>query len=371
MPDITSIKAAIIRAGTASLKTEAVSIPLASYNSPELYGIEVDLLFRPNWLPLGRVDQVATPGSYYALDIVGEPLVMTRDEAGEIHVFSRLCPHRGMEIVEGCGKAKTFLCPYHSWSFDLSGACQGAPFMDDSEGFDLADHGLRPVRFEIWNGFVFVNLDGKAEPLAPQIAPLNEKLAYASMSDMVITDTMDFGELEIDWKILLENSVECYHHCGTHLKSLQRLYPAQLSFAETDTENFFITYSVAKSEGKPDDLPPDSIHRSSRLVTIFPYTRLAVRPDAVRQLQILPLAAGRSRLLAHTLLPREIAEGPTAAAETESRRSMTKIILDEDIDMCQRMQKMSSSKSVSVGRLSQLEEPVWNFYRYLAEKLAA
>lgn len=372
MVDVATLRNGIVEAGRAPLR-RAISIPMAAYNSQALYELEVDKVFRPAWLILGRGDQVAEPNSYLSIDLVGEPLLMTRDAAGELHVFSRLCPHRGMEVVEGSGQAKTLVCPYHSWSFDLAGPCKRAPLMDDSEIFDPIVHGLRKVRFDVWNGFVFVNLDGKAPPLAPRIQKLTDMLAEYNLADMVTVHTAEWGEWDIDWKMMLENSVECYHHIGTHAKSLQSVYPAELSWTEPETENFSVTYSVSKTDGQAaasDDSLTDVINsNTARLITIFPYTRLSVRKVSTQQMQILPLGPGRIRLRTHILFPRDVAESPEATSLIEAHVSRSKVIVAEDLDMCQRMQRMASSRSTAVGPLSSFEEPVWRFYQFLGRTL--
>jgi phenylpropionate dioxygenase-like ring-hydroxylating dioxygenase large terminal subunit len=372
MVDLPALRDGIIKAGRAPLR-RAVGIPIGAYNSRALYELEVEKLFRPGWLILGRGDQVAQPNSYLSIDLVGEPLLMTRDGAGELHVFSRLCPHRGMEVVAGCGQAKTLVCPYHSWSFDLAGPCKRAPLMDGSEIFDPIAYGLRKVRFEVWNGFVFVNLDGKASPLAPRIQPLTDMLAEYNLADMVTVHTSELGEWDIDWKMMLENSVECYHHIGTHAKSLQATYPAELSFTEPETENFSVTYSVSRADGQElaeGGTLTDLINsNTARLTTIFPYTRLSVRKVSTQQMQILPLGPGRIRLRTHILFSRQLAESPEAAPLIEAHISRSKVIVAEDLDMCQRMQRMASSRYTSVGPLSTFEEPVWRFYQFLGRSL--
>jgi phenylpropionate dioxygenase-like ring-hydroxylating dioxygenase large terminal subunit len=379
--DIEVLQDAIAHAGATSLKESSVGIPMAAYSSPELFKLEVERVFRPAWLVLAHVDKVPTNGSFYTADLVGEPLLLTRDHEGEIHVFSRLCPHRGMSVVDGCGEAKRLSCPYHRWTFDLSGKLLAAPFMRDSEGFDEAQFSLHPVRFEIWSGFVFVNLDGQAAPLAPRLATLDEKMADRGMRDMALVDTIEFGELELDWKILLENSIECYHHLGTHSQSLQKLFPAEMSWADTAHSDFAITYSVAKAEGKAADsestgdaprLDSSQIfnENTGRLIHVFPFTRFALRKDNMTHFQIYPLAAGRIGLSVHFFLPRAVVGTLQAEEMKQHHAARLRVILSEDIEMCNRLQKMSSSRVTKVGRLSQLEEPIWNFYRYLATQLA-
>ncbi len=373
MVDVGVLKRSIVDAGRAPLD-RAFGLPMAAYQSQELWDLEVETLFRPGWQLLGRADQVAKPNSYLSIDVVGEPLLMCRDAQGELHVFSRLCPHRGMELVEGKGQAKTLVCPYHIWSFDLAGRCKHAPLMDGNKAFSLADTSLRPVRFEVWNGFVFVNLDGKAPSLASQIQPLTDMLADYRLEDMTLANTVDWGELEIDWKMMLENSIECYHHIGTHAKSIQSVYPAELTYSEPDTKNFSVNYAISRSEGKElaegASLADLINSNTNRLITIFPYTRLSVRQVSTSQLQIIPLGPGRIRLKSNIILPRDKATGPEAEAFIEASVKRSQVVVKEDVEMCLRLQKMAASQSLAVGPLSKFEEPVWRFYQYMSETYA-
>ncbi len=373
MVDVSTLTRGIINAGALPLN-RSKGIPMGAYNSQALYDLEVDRLFRPNWLLIGRGDLVAAPNSYLSLDLVGEPLLLTRDATGELHVFSRLCPHRGMEIAEGRGQARTLVCPYHIWSFDLAGRCKNAPFMDGNETFDPDSNGLRPVRFEVWNGFIFVNLDGTAEPLAPKIQPLTDMLADFKLDEQVTAHTVEWGEVDIDWKMMLENSVECYHHIGTHAKSIGTAYPAELAHTLPDTKNFSLTYAISSTEGKdraPGSTLTDVINsNTNRLITIFPYNRLSVREVSTSQMQILPLGPGRIRLRTNILLHRDKIGTPEAEAFIEASVKRSSVIVGEDLDMCRRLQKMASSRSLSVGPLSTLEEPVWRFYQFLSQELS-
>lgn len=371
--DIQTLCRDIARAGTADIKRDAVAIPLAAYKSPALFAMEVERLFRPGWLPIGHVDQVPEPGSYYSLDLLGEPMMMARDAAGAFRVFSRLCPHRGATVVEGNGTARLFSCPYHRWTFNLAGACVGAPLMEGSIGFDRADYGLRPVRFEVWKGFVFINLDGKAPPLGPQLARLAETLSDVDLEQMTVANTMDFGELEIDWKIVLENAIECYHHLGIHGQSLQSIFPAQLSRVEPDTENYAITYSVAKADGVPKDASVSAVDlvnsSTGRICTIFPLTKFNLRANAMTFWRLQPLEAGRVRMAIHYLIPKSLVNTPRGAKMVAANEARTRHILGEDLGMCMMLQKNAGTRFTRMGRLAQLEEAVWRFYRYLASNL--
>jgi len=122
---------------------KAITLPPEAYGSDELYAAEVDRIFKRGWIPLCRVEQVSTPGSYYSIDILGTPLVVTRDRHSEIRVLSRNCTHRWMEVCSGAGQANVLQCPYHLWSFGLDGYLAGAPEMKMSPGFDRNAYPLK------------------------------------------------------------------------------------------------------------------------------------------------------------------------------------------------------------------------------------
>jgi len=159
---------------------EATTLPPEAYGSQELFDLETERIFKAGWVPLCRVEQVAEPGSYYSIDILGLPLVVTRDRAGELHVLSRSCRHRWMDVCSGSGTTRALQCPYHLWTYGLDGHLAGTPEMGGSTGFDRADYNLRAYRHDVWQGFLFVNIDAAATPLAEQLAgvPLGSILRY-------------------------------------------------------------------------------------------------------------------------------------------------------------------------------------------------
>jgi len=195
---------------------KAVTLPPEAYGSDDLYAAEVDRIFKRGWIPLCRVEQVATPGSYYSIDILGTPLVVTRDRHSEIRVLSRNCTHRWMEVCSGAGEANVLQCPYHLWSFGLDGHLAGAPEMKKSPGFDRNDYPLKKFRHEVWKGFVMVNFDGQAESLASQYAALDPIVDAYDLENYQTVEQTDWGVCDWDWKIMVDNFMECYHHMGPH-----------------------------------------------------------------------------------------------------------------------------------------------------------
>ena len=98
---------------------QAHTLPPYCYTSPEFYELEIEKIFMKEWLGVGRVDQLESPGDYFCADIVEEPIVILRDDKGVLRAFSRTCRHRGACIVEGAGSTRYLECPFHGWTYNL------------------------------------------------------------------------------------------------------------------------------------------------------------------------------------------------------------------------------------------------------------
>ncbi|MBM3571279.1 MAG: Rieske (2Fe-2S) protein, partial [Alphaproteobacteria bacterium] len=123
---------------------------------------------------------------YFAVDVATVPIIVVRGADGNIRAFSNTCRHRGCVVARGEGNCRSFVCPYHAWSYALTGDLIAAPTdMEDSVGFDTKDFGLIPARLENWAGFLFVNLDRDAASLADYLRNMPELLARYDCGDFV------------------------------------------------------------------------------------------------------------------------------------------------------------------------------------------
>src|SRR5690606_39157318 len=105
---------------------QARHLPAHYYMSAELLEEEKEKLFFKDWLIVGRVEEFPKPGDYRAIDLLGEPVVICRNNEGELKAFSNTCRHRGVALVSGEGNARVFPCPYHAWTYDLNGKLMAA-----------------------------------------------------------------------------------------------------------------------------------------------------------------------------------------------------------------------------------------------------
>ena len=148
---------------------DAIALPAATYTDPDFYHWEVEHIFKKQWLCVGHISQVPKVGDYLNLDLLGERLVIVRDRDNGINVLSRVCMHRGMDLMPGAfghptqGNRRSFVCPYHHWSYALDGSLMGAPEMEKNVGFNQQQYRLPAFRSEVWQGFVFITFDPDLE----------------------------------------------------------------------------------------------------------------------------------------------------------------------------------------------------------------
>lgn len=197
-------------------------LPAGCYTAPEFFAFEQAEVFSRTWICVGRVEQVAQPGDCLAAEVAGEPVLVTRAEDDTIRALSAICQHRG-EIIPCPEKGRALRCPLHFWTYDFEGRLVGAPRMGDAEATLQLRKAVRlPVlRLEIWHGFIFINLDQQAAPLAPTLAKLEPLWAgYEATGLKALPPVMSDTPLPWNWKVQVENFTDAYHpefvHIGTH-----------------------------------------------------------------------------------------------------------------------------------------------------------
>lgn len=208
--------------------SHAVTLPPELYTSPEVFAFEREALYTKEWLCVGRVERLPNVGDWFTVTICDEPMIIVRARSGEIHAMSAVCQHRAMQVCDGAGNSSTFKCPYHHWNYALDGRLLGAPAMERTCDFDKSESGLPRFAVELWQGFVFVNLDPHAAPLAPTLADYEPYLANYDLADAVCPGTFTLEHLEWNWKVMFENFNDGYHANRLH-QYVQDFCPSNLS----------------------------------------------------------------------------------------------------------------------------------------------
>jgi nitrite reductase/ring-hydroxylating ferredoxin subunit len=357
----------------------AWTLPPHAYTDPEVWEREVERIFHHDWVCVARADQLPEPGDQLAVDLVGQPIVLTRDEAGRIRALSNVCRHRAMPLVDGRASGRRLVCPYHLWSYELDGSLHTTPLMEGCVDFDRDDHRLPELAVELWEGFVFVSLAADPEPLGPALEPLRRRIAGYGMGDLVVADTIEF-ESPWNWKLLVENFMEAYHHLGPHRETFQPIYPAARS---TVPDNEGGPWALLEMPGVPrGDEDGDGRHgmpflpglareqRSDLLAAcVFPTLLFALSPTLAVWYELVPRDHDDMLLRIHLLLP------PATLAIPGMREAIPLITDDvrgvhlEDIAVNEGPWRGLHAPLADQGRLSLLEKAIWQLNQLWLDRI--
>lgn len=363
-------------AGALQPLENATTLPSGAFTSSDVYASETERIFEREWLCAGRADQISEPGDYFTLDLLDEKLVIVRGSDNEIRVLSRVCRHRAADVVQGAGNTRSFQCPYHSWTYRLDGQLLGAPFMEGAEGFDKESCRLPALRSELWEGWIFVNFDAEAAPLGPQLEPLSKRLANYGMSEMVAVHTATF-ESPFNWKVLVDNFMEAYHHIAIHGDTLEPSFPARLS-STSDVEGPF---SVLRMPGgsKDHESPLRSLPRvgvldpdqEAQLVAavVYPFHLFAPSAESLTWYQLLPQGHDHFTLHIFSCFPRKTLDDPARQEMVDGLKAFVKVIHHQDIEACEAVWAGLQSRSFESGPLSPLEKSIWQFNQWWIERM--
>ena len=170
----------------------ARAMPPSVYTNPEFLKSELDeRLFARDWVCVGRASALAKPGDYLVFELAGEPILVLRDDKGQLRAMSNVCRHRMSTILEGSGNKRAIVCPYHGWSYNLDGSLRAAPAMELNRGFCKDDYRLPEIRCEEWLGWVMVTLAEKTPSAASQLAEVEALIDDYQMQNYVETVPRD------------------------------------------------------------------------------------------------------------------------------------------------------------------------------------
>jgi choline monooxygenase len=212
---------------------EASTIPASWYIDPRIAELERQTVFSRSWQFMGRIDQVEKPGQFITATVAGEPLVAVRGNDGVLRAFYNVCRHHAAAVVtQPCGQASLLHCPYHGWNYGLDGSLKGMPEFEGVENFDRAQNGLVPIRVETWECFVFINLDNQATPLAEFLGGLVKRVAPLGIGKLHYFDRRSYN-IHCNWKVFVDN----YLDGGYHVPHLHKGLSSVLDYKQYTIEN--------------------------------------------------------------------------------------------------------------------------------------
>jgi glycine betaine catabolism A len=356
----------------------------AVYWDPSQLHVELEQLFYRHWLCVAREEQLPRPGDFITRKIGTESILFVREATGTVRGFYNLCRHRGTRVViESEGKGKhSFVCPYHSWTYDLNGRLIGARHMEEQDDFDRADHGLVPVRVDTWGGFVWTCLDVDGPSLREELGTFFDRFARFPLADLRLGARKEY-EVEANWKVLVENFSECYHCAPVH-PNLNRLTPYlsgdnDASFHPKEGRSLFaggyMTFakdyqSMTRSGYTNRPLIPGITAEDQKRVyyyVVFPNMFFSLHPDYLMVHRCWPTSTSHSRVENEFYFPRETVEAP--GFDPSDATDLWDEINRQDWAVCELAQEGTGSRAWTTGRYSDRESMVRDFDEFVFEEL--
>jgi Rieske 2Fe-2S family protein len=338
------------------------------YLDPEVLEAEQECIFERTWQLIGHVAELPRPGSYTTGFAGSQPVLVVRDEQGDLKAYRNVCRHRASCLLTGSGQCKGAIrCRYHGWTYRFDGSLIGVPeALQFGERLEKSALGLHPVRVEELCGLVFVNLEADASPLAELVGDLPNRLARYRIHELESFGAVE-GSQPANWKVVVENYIEGYHIPIAHPGLMRMLdykhYDTELHehyawveapFRDRTSSNYLErAYSelVTPMPGLGEE-----DRRTWRYAFIYPNTTIDLYPDQVNTWQILPRGVGRTTdFSAGYRAPR--AGLRTRAVQWINQRLNT-LVLNEDIDLVRNVQLGLHTRGYRCGPLSRRESAV-------------
>jgi phenylpropionate dioxygenase-like ring-hydroxylating dioxygenase large terminal subunit len=360
---------------------KAETLPSQFYTSSEFLEFEAEALFMHEWLAVGRAERIPEPGDWFTVDLVGEPVVVLRSKEGDVRAMSAVCQHRAMQVCDGEGNDTTFKCPYHHWIYGQDGRLLGAPAMERTEDFDKGEYGLPTLRVEEWMGFIFVNFDADAAPLAPTLERYSPYLANYDLANAVCPGTFTLEGMPWNWKVMFENFNDGYHANRLH-QFVQDFCPSNMSaFPEPwdDASNVvFRTAGYTHIDGGFNathrvimDVFPDLTDEErtrSTFALIPPMLCLGTAPDQCFFFLVRPTGPETIDVEIGYIFHPSALEDPLFEAKLTLSDTGVQVFVEQDQDATTKVQRGLRSRFAPRGRYSWQEESHIQFNRWLVQR---
>ncbi len=345
---------------------DAFTIPASWYVDPRIADLENNTVFGKSWQMVGRADQVEKPGQFVTFTVAGEPIVVVRGNDGVLRGFYNVCRHHAAAVVtEPCGQASILHCPYHGWNYGLDGSLKGMPEFDGVKNFDRQNNGLVPVKTEIWEKFILVNLDPQAESLANYFGGLVKRVAPLGVNKLHYFESRTY-DIACNWKVFVDN----YLDGGYHVPHLHKGLSSVLDYKQYTIENED-RYCLQSSPmvSSDEDAATGATRKGDRAWYFWQYPNLMINcyEGYMDTNLVIPIDADHCRVIFDFYF------GDTSEASREYNEMSVATgarVQDEDLGICEAVQRGLKSRAYGAGRLSVRREAGEHlFHRLLAADL--
>ena len=346
------------------------------YTDPEILAAEQAALFNIGWVMVGRSGLVAEPGDYFTAKLGERPIAVVRQKDGTLKAFANFCLHRYARLMDGTGNAKRIVCPYHAWTYDISGQLLGTPDRDGFCNVNTRELGLEELACEETLGFVFVARVADLAPLAKRLAPLAQIISPYAIEGWHDLHTVHEEIWEGNWKFVMENFIESYHTTYAHKGSIGPTNPTALAEIGPTGQEWF---SIHSNSYRPEDLPqlhnpriPEADRNKFHVIGLYPNGLAAIDANFMWWMALEPIAPDRSNARwGVSFAPETMAGTDDPDAFVAAIRNTIEIAIVEDKEMVARCQKGAAFASSEPGYLHDwLEIYVHEFQNHVRKTVA-
>lgn len=365
---------AAMQAGRADAQGQGSRVPVGQYTDEIRAGREQGLL-RRHPQPVAASSSLAAQGAWVSLTHMGVPLLLVRQESGQVQAFLNVCRHRGARVVpEGSGSdARAFVCPYHAWTYKPDGALRGVP---ESFGFPCLkqeESGLRKLATAERAGIVWVVLDASLSSTDPAVhlGALMESLESLSGLRAAVGFAPRSYEVAANWKLLVDGSLEAYHFKVAHRETIAHMFVGNMQVVdEFDLNRRLYLVKSKFAQDKPEAEGFDPRRYGNLTYFFFPNTTILVQPDHAQLSSLEPLGPARTRVHELTLIPQAPASDK-ARAHWEANVQLYRRTLAEDYALAESIQAGIGSGANEDFTFGTFEYAAPRFHSQLDQQLAA
>ena len=328
----------------------AFALPAALYTDSNLLKLEYDTIFESHWQLVGHSDQVKNIGDQLVCQVGRVPVVVVRNQNNQLKAFHNVCRHRAGPVALENGNDKVLRCKYHGWTYSLDGDLRSAPEMTSTPNFDVCQFHLPEARIEQWQGFLFVSISDSPPPLAEVLSGISETIKPIDLSQMNYSHRDEYL-IDCNWKVYMDNYLEGYHLPHVH-PGLSKL----LDYRNYDTilhqwHSYQFSPLDSASSTNSDNFYGDG---KAHYYCVFPNLMLNILPGRLQTNIILPEGVQKTRVIFDYYYT-DIGSDKTRRLIKQDREFSDEI-QDEDIEICERVQKGLASGSYQAGRLCMKRE---------------
>jgi choline monooxygenase len=362
-----TLKEMLASYNAAAALQDAYTIPAPWYTDARIAQLELQNVFSRTWQTVGRAAQVEKPGQYVTATVAGEPMVAVRGSDGKLRAFYNVCRHHAMTVMnEPCGHAPHMRCPYHGWTYNLEGELRGMTEFEGVCNFDRAQNGLVPVRVETWENFIFVNLDPHAAPLHDFLGALAGLAKPLNFGGLRFVERRRYVQ-QCNWKVYVDNFLDG----GYHVPHMHKGLNSVLDYTNYTIENVdrCCVQSSPVAVDKSSEASAAATRKGDRAYYFWQYPNFMLNwyEGYLDTNLVIPLGVDRCEVIFDFYF------GDTSEAQMPYiRESMgvSERVQQEDIVICDGVQRGLSSRAYQAGRLSVRREAGEHlFHRLLAADL--